>query len=168
MKNATCSRAICFSNFVHYVIRNDVYPYLREHSLYYQKEKLTYIFIPYLHKMIWELPVKNWLEKDKQAMCFCLIKMSCKLQFMHLIIIAMHFSSHINTLYLFIVANGTTIPKHGQNPSVSAANALWTNAHEGKFKLTACCIIMYVIIAFQIIYYSTHWIIAYSTYKAQA
>ena len=55
---------------------------------------------------------------------------------------AMHFYGHINMLYIFIVANGTTIPKHGQNPSVSAANALWTNAYEGKFKPTACYPIM--------------------------
>ena len=63
------------------------------------------------------------------------------------------FHGHINMLYLFIVANGTTIPKHGQNPSVSAANALWTNAYEGKFKPTACYPIMYFIIAFHIIHF---------------
>ena len=57
----------------------------------------------------------------------------------------MHFYGHINMSYLPILANGTTIPKHGQNPSVSAANALWTNAYEGKFKPTACYPIMYVI-----------------------
>ena len=56
----------------------------------------------------------------------------------------MHFYGHINMSYLPILANGTTIPKHGQNPSVSAANALWTNAYEGKFKPTACYPIMYV------------------------
>ena len=50
-----------------------------------------------------------------------------------------------STCHLPILANGTTIPKHGQNPSVSAANALWTNAYEGKFKPTACYPIMYVI-----------------------
>ena len=64
------------------------------------------------------------------------------------------FYGHINMLYLFIVANGTTIPKHGQNPSVSAADEIWTNAYEGKFKPTACYPIMYVSFHCSISYYS--------------